>query len=236
MKSRLLSYIIGVFVVPFFYSCNDKLACPAYTSYFILDNSNADLLASANRGDYPDPSYLLRENDIRDKYFSYIGEDSMPRTDMRVPRKDQFGIIQKPGFLTKRSGLNMIPMEVVIPEASDSIKFGGDIELLAELENIDSAAIDSASLQGRTYKYNLDQKYYLWYLKNKLVWKDGYDGEEEDLTDAIDVEGVEVTDDAPKEGFFKRIFGNLFKKKDKSADPATETPVDETEEEDPEGF
>jgi len=236
MKFRFLSYFIAVWTIPIFCSCNDKLACPAYTSYFILDNSNADFVASAKRGDFPDPSYLLRENDIRDKYFQYMGEDSMPRTDMRIPQKNQFGIAKKPGFLGKKNSLNMIPMEVVIPEASDSIKFSGDIELLTELENVDSAAIDSASVEGKLYKYNIDQKYYLWYLRNKLVWTDelGKDDQEEDKakTEATNVEGEE----APKEGFFKRTFGNIFKKKNKSIDPAEKAPAEESKEEDPDGF
>lgn len=234
MKSRLHSYFIGLVAIPLLFACNDKLTCPAYTSYFVLENSNANMVASASRGDVPDPSYLLRENEIRDKYFSYLGEDSKPRTDMRLPKKDQFGIIKKRGFLAKRNELKMIEMDVVIPESSDSIKFGGDIELLTELENVDSAAIDSASIQGKKYMYNVDQKYYLWYLRNKLVWKDGND-EEEALPDGT-TEAIAVDENAPKEGFFKRIFGNLFKKKDKLVDPATETPVDEAKEEEPEGF
>ncbi len=236
MKFRFLTYLLWLVGLSTMVSCNDKLACPAYTSYFILDNSNAPLLASARRGDFPDPSYLIRENDIRDRYFSYMGEDSMPRSDMRIPQKDQYGIIRKPGFLARKNNLKMIPMEVVIPESSDSIKFRGDIEFLTELENVDSAAVDSAAV-GRTYKYNIDQKYYLWYLRNKLVWKDELENQQQEATSATNVEGEESAP-APKEGFFKRIFGGLFKKKDKAADPATDDPAEDGEEEDPdpEGF
>ena len=82
----------------------------------------------------------------------------------------------------------------------------------------------------------MDQKYYLWYLRNKLVWKDEAgkeEAEEEPKSSATDVEGVEQ----PKEGFFKRIFGNLFKKKPKEEDPATAEPTAPAEEdEDQSGF
>ena len=235
MKSGSLLYILVILLaVITFSSCNDKLICPAYTSYFVLDNSNANLVASAKRGDYPDPSYLLYENKIRDNYFTYIGEDSMPRNDMRKVRKDQFGIIEKRRFLSKRNNLGMIPMEVVIPEPDDSIKFAGDDQLLAELDNVDSLAVDSAAIVGKTYKYNVDQKYYLWYLRDKLVWKE--DPDDKNKKSDAEIAGEE-TDAGPKEGFFKRIFGNIFKKKEKEVDPATIVPEEPgKEEDDPDGF
>ncbi len=236
MKSGSLFNISGILLaVITFSSCNDKLTCPAYTSYFVLDNSNANLVASAKRGNFPDPSYLLYENKLRDSYFTYIGEDSMPRNDMRKVRKDQFGIIEKRRFLSKRNYLGMIPMEVVIPEPDDSIKFAGDVQLLAELENVDSLAVDSAAIAGKTYKYNVDQKYYLWYLREKLVWKD--DLEKENIEpEEMEIAG-EGEDVAPKEGFFKRTFGNIFKKKEKDVDPATIAPeIPDKEEDEPDGF
>ena len=133
----------------------------------------------------------------------------------------------------------MIPMDVVIPEADDSLKFAGDQQLLAELDIVDSTAVDTATVIGKTYKYNLDQKYYLWYLRNKLVWKDEVEkqkAEEEAESKSGDtVEGGEEA--APKEGFFKRTFGNLFKKKEKEVDPATIKPEEPAkEEDDPDGF
>ena len=128
-------------------------------------------------------------------------------------------------------------MEVVIPEPDDSLKFAGDQELMAELDIVDSTAIDSMGVKVKTYRYNNDQKYYLWYFRNKLVWKDeiGKTEEEEqkEAEDAGDVDGVEEA----KEGFFKRIFGRLFKKKEPKPDPAVdEAPDEDQEKEDPDGF
>lgn len=218
-------------------SCNDKI-CPSYSSYFILDNSNADRInMNYVSAAFPDPSYYLYSNSLRDKYFSYLNEDSIPRENLVTVRTDQFGIIEKQSYRKKERSLQIIPMEVVIPEPDDSLKFAGDQELMAELDIVDSTAIDSMGVKVKTYRYNNDQKYYLWYFRNKLVWKDeiGKTEEEEqkEAEDAGDVDGVEEA----KEGFFKRIFGKRFKKKEPKPDPAVdEAPDEDQEKEDPDGF
>jgi hypothetical protein len=226
-------------------SCNDKLVCSAYQSYFVLDNVNyprngypknrAEGLA-ASRFDYPDISYHQRENPIRDQYYAYLDVDSFPKE--ASVQKDQFGIIKKQRLRAKDRALQTIPMEVVIPPAPDSLLYAGDDELFTEFDLVDSAAVDSVRSLGRTYQYNVDQKYYLWYLRNKLVWKDelGQDEIPEESEAVAGDEGASVE----KEGFFKRISGkisNLFKKKTPEIDPAVdEAPVEEEEEEDPDGF
>lgn len=133
----------------------------------------------------------------------------------------------------------MIPMDVVIPEADDSLKFAGDQQLLAELDNVDSTAIDTVTVAVKTYKYNLDQKYYLWYLRDKLVWKDELEKQKAERQ-AASKSGDPVEsgkESSTKEGFFKRTFGNLFKKKEKEVDPATIKPDKPAQEEDdPDGF
>ena len=111
-------------------SCNDKLVCSAYQSYFVLDNVNyprngypknrAEGL-EANRFDYPDASYHQRENPIRDEYYAYLDSDSMPK--VANAEKDQFGIIKKQRLRAKDRAMQNIPMEVVIPPAPDSLLF-----------------------------------------------------------------------------------------------------------------
>ena len=238
MKIRIFSYWLSACpVLLVLMSCNDKI-CPSYSSYFILDNSNAGRINMTYvSAVFPDPSYYLYSNSLRDQYFSYLNEDSIPRENSVMVSKDQFGIIEKQGYRKKERLLQSIPMEVVIPEPDDSLKFAGDQELMAELDIVDSTAIDNVGVKVKTYRYNNDQKYYLWYFRNKLVWKDelGKEGEEvqEETDEAGDVNGVEEA----KEGFFKRIFGKLFKKKEPKPDPAAdEAPDEDQQEEDPEGF
>lgn len=227
-----------------FSACNDRLICSAYSSYFVLDNANYPregypkdraVGGELNRFDYPDPSYHLVQNPIREEYFAYISADSTPQI-VSIGTSDQFGVAQPKNLRARERGLGRIPMEVVIPQAPDSILFGGDEELLAEMDLVDSLAVDSARSVGKSYQYNLDQKYYLWYHRNKLVWKDELEAQKAaaqeaeaagtitDPSSATEVEGG-------KEGFFKRIFGNLFKKKEKPTDPAIDgEPSPDTEE------
>jgi hypothetical protein len=238
--------VISLFVVILAASaCSDQLACSAYQSYFILDNVNyprngypkdrAQGLA-ANRFDYPDLSYHERENPIRNEYYAYLDVDSFPKENRAA--KDQFGIVKKQPLRAKERALQTIPMQVVIPEAPDSLLFAGDEELFAELDLVDSAAIDSVRSLGRSYQYNLDQKYYLWYLRNKLVWKDEV-GEEGEETSATDTEAAAVDSEASVEdnmGFIDKVkafFQNLFKKKEPELDPAVdEAPTEEAPAED----
>ena len=131
---------------------------------------------------------------------------------------------------------HLIPMEVVIPPTDDSLRFAGDEQFLAELDVQDSTAVGPDTTMVKTYKYNVDQKYYNWYFRHKLVWKDQLDSEE-DLEEGPEVATSDTQEAATeKEGFFKRVFGNLFKKKEKPIDPAVDEPPVEDEEEDQDGF
>jgi len=240
MRIRFYSFWLSVGAVLLsLVSCNDKI-CPSYSSYFILDNSNADRINMTYVSSaFPDPSYYLYSNPLRDRYFSYLNEDSIPRENIVTVLKDQFGIVEKQGYRKKERSLQSIPMEVVIPEPDDSLKFAGDQELLAELDIVDSAAIDSAVTKGKIYKYNNDQKYYLWYFRNKLVWKDELAKEDEELPEEGEEAGEESGGEEVKEGFFKRIFGNLgslFKKKEPEPDPAVDEPPAEDQQEEENGF
>lgn len=228
-------------------ACNDKLICPAYQSYFILDNTNYPREGYPNdrsqglatsRFSYPDMSNHLIENPIRDEYFSYIDTDSFPK--MVEVSKNQYGIITEKRLRARDRAMQTIPMEVVIPQAPDSLIYAGDEELFTELDLVDSLAIDSIRSLGKSYQYNLDQKYYLWYMRNKLVWKDELGGDATKETEGESPEGESATSDdagAGKQGFFKRIFGNLFKKKGTQTDPAVdEAPTESTEEDPKDGF
>ena len=63
-------------------------------------------------------------------------------------------------------------MEVIYPQPSDSTLFAGDVMMYAETDVVDSAALDSARMAAQTFQYNVDQKYYNWYFRDKLVWAD----------------------------------------------------------------
>ena len=240
MRRRFVNIILASFALAATLSaCSERLQCPAYTSYFILDNTNSPRLTQelhASTNDlFPDPSYIIHDNPIRDQYFSYMGEDSMPRTDIADVRKTQFGIVERKSIRRRTNDLGLIPMEVVIPQTDDSLRFAGDRQLATEMDVQDSLAIDTAAV--KTYKYNVDQKHYNWYFRNKLVWKDELEAQQEESQGELSEDGGADQQEAPaSEGEEKGFFKRLFKKKPKEVDPAVDEPPVEEEEEEQDGF
>jgi hypothetical protein len=171
--------------------CKADMICPAYQSYFILDEMTEK------------------------SQFAYFALDSLPRRDVFNTSKNQNGMVVNTGLLAyvsddwqRNLDIKTIPMEVVYPEISDSLLFSGDALMFAETDVIDSAALDSARFAGQTFQYNVDQKYYNWYFKDKLVWKD-------ELNKKDDSSNSSEDNLAPKKGFFGFLKG-LFKKKEKT--------------------
>lgn len=186
MKGNYL-YVI-IFAVSLLVSCKADMICPAYQSYFLLDEN-----AQKNQ-------------------FAYFAQDSLPRKDLFHTTSDKNGLVAKTSLFeyinkdwSRNRELKTVPMTVVYPELSDSLLFSGDALMLAETDVVDTAALDSARLAAQTFQYNVDQKYYNWYFRGKLVWQDELDE---------DKEAPEAKDNIEKKGIFSFI-KNLFKKKDK---------------------
>ncbi len=183
-------FIIGIMLA----GCKADMICPSYQSYFILDE------------------------ETQKSQFTYFALDSLPRRDIFNTTKDQNGLVAKTSLLAyvdadwvRNREIRTINMEVVYPQISDSILFAGDAMMFAETDVVDTVALDSARMAAQTFKYGADQKYYNWYFRDKLVWKDELNKEEES-SDADSATKPE------KKGFFAFIKG-LFNKKEK----ATET-------------
>lgn len=169
--------------------CKADMICPSYQSYFLID-----------------------EGAQRDQ-FGYFAQDSLPRKDVFYSTLDKNGLVAKTSLLAyvdqdwvRNREIRTINMEVIYPALSDSSLFAGDVMMYAETDVVDSTALDSARMAAQTFRYGADQKYYNWYFRDKLVWKDELEVEK---TDEKDV-GEEK-----KAGFFG-FFKNLFKKKDKT--------------------
>ncbi len=183
--NTILIFTIGILLA----SCKADMICPAYQSYYLLD-----------------------ENTQRNQ-FSYFAEDSLPRKDVFYSTLDKNGLIAKTSLFAhvdrdwvRERELRTINMDVVYPILSDSILFAGDAMMYAETDVVDSVALDSARMAAQTFRYGADQKYYNWYFRGKLVWKDEL--EKEQIKD-------KDNEEEEKTGFFG-FFKKLFKKKDKS--------------------
>ncbi len=169
-------------------SCKADIICPAYQSYFLLDEN------------------------IQHEQFTYFAQDSLPRKDVFHTTTDKNGLVAKTSLFAyinkdwlRNRELKTVPMTVVYPELSDSLLFAGDALMLAETDVVDTAALDSARLAAQTFQYNVDQKYYNWYFRGKLVWKDELADNEENTQNK----------QKEKKGIFA-FFKNLFKKKEKT--------------------
>jgi len=190
-KYSILIIVIGSMLA----GCKADMICASYQSYFILDEAT------------------------QKSQFTYFALDSLPRRDVFNISKDVNGLVAKTSLLAyvdtdwvREREMRTIPMEVVYPQVSDSTLFAGDAMMYAETDIVDSVALDSAKFAAQSFRYGADQKYYNWYFRGKLVWKDELDKDGKKATPKT--EAV-----ADKKGFFGFIKG-LFNKKEKSTETA----------------
>ena len=210
-------------------SCLDKAICPAYQSYYLLDE------------------------DKRDNMFAYFGEDSLPKQQEGIVSKNMFGIIEKPNYFTvanvtvpkneykaRDADLQTIKMEVIYPsDEEDSLNLEGEIpesqatnqyesELNLELPEYISDTVstvkDTAKVKPE-YHYNVDQLVYMDLIGNDIMDArqeriDSLKAKSEELQDTKAKEGAGAP--KKKKGFFKRIFSK--KQKEQVTDDSTEEP------------
>ena len=137
---------LSVFVTLLAWSCVDRVVCPAYQSAFIYDKET-----------------LVR-------HFSYFKEDSTPK--LLSASKNKFLVAKKRPYWKKMRNLNGVKMEKIYPQLDDSIQLAGDIMLQAEMDVVDSVALDSLVLNeiGWEEHFNVDQEFYFYYLNDILVY------------------------------------------------------------------
>jgi hypothetical protein len=184
------------------FSCKVDQICASYQSYFLISPTPQPSTFSAQAGD------SIPNHDVPD-LFALVSEDGFPRKDLPNTEKDNNGLVKSEWALVKNWNKRIVPMEVVIPEVSDSIIFIGDEMMLAERDYVDSVALDSAKIAANTVKYNNDQKFYNWYFRDKLVWEGAQDEQVSENQEAT------LTEEVKPEPEKKKFFKNLFNKKDK---------------------
>jgi len=200
---RRAAFMVILISLSAMYSCKVDKICAAYQSYYLISPTLQPSTFSAQANDSI-PSHYVPE------LFALVSENGFPRKDLPNTKKDKNGLVKSEWALVKNWNMRIVPMEVVYPEIPDSLSFLGDNLMLAEVDIIDSLALDSAMNTAQSYKYNNDQKFYNWYFRDKLVWEDET-VVEENKTSEEDVPNQE--EPAPKK---KNFMQGLFKKKDKS--------------------
>lgn len=134
-------------------SCQDKLACPAYQSYFILNDS------------------------VRMQKFSHFLSDSLPKNDLKV-KKDKNGIIVLASFRKKERSMETVPYETIFP--FKPLPF--DSLLLAEVDSVMSDPGELMASTENYPAHNVDQGYYNYrfgeYLRPYVFPEEGKEADE----------------------------------------------------------
>ena len=188
------------------YSCKVDQICASYQSYFLISPTPQPSTFSAQLGD------SIPNHDVPE-LFALVSEDGYPRKDLPNTEKNKNGLVKSEWAMVKNWNKRIVPMEVVIPEVSDSIVFRGDDIMLAERDVVNTLAVDSARNVANSVRYNNDQKFYNWYFRDKLVWEDELAGQGK----GSETKPPEVTQEEPKpKKEKKKLFKGLFNKKDKN--------------------
>ena len=191
---RIFTYIFYLTIGGYFAACQQKMICPAYHSYFILDVEETR------------------------KTFSLFGADSLPKDTWKVD-KEKYGIAKSKPYNKKLNELRTISMTSVYLPLEDPFE-----QFRHEYPGSDSdVAMDSAAILARSRGeddfQNIDQMIYLHhfgkYLPSKISREDQLKMDmKQDEPIIKDETPIEMKKDKKRKG--------LFGKKSKSTDSEIE--------------
>ncbi len=196
---KIFAYIFCLTAIGYLAACQQKVICPAYHSYFILDV------------------------DETRKAFTLFGPDSLPVDKWKVD-KEKYGIAKAKPYNRKLQELRTISMVSVYKPLEDP--FEQFRRQYAESDSgmvIDSAAVLAKSRVDNDFQ-NIDQMIYLHHFGKYLPSKTSEDDElKKDMTEQ---EPLIQEEPAPEEKKAKKKF-RLLGKKDKT-EPAGESNDDDS--------
>jgi len=189
---RLITYIFYLTIVSYFAGCQQKMICPAYHSYFILDTEETR------------------------KTFSLFNEDSLPKDTWKVD-KEKYGIAKSKPYNKKLNELRTISMtSVYLPLEDPFEQFRRENAIAGSEVLIDSASVLAKS-RGEDDFQNIDQMIYLHHFGKYLPSKISGEAQlKEDMKTDEPLITEEPQSDAKKEKKRKGLFG----KKSKNDEPA----------------
>jgi hypothetical protein len=186
--NRISVYILIVGAALQYVACQQKMVCPAYHSYFILDIEET-------------------KNE-----FSLFGPDSLPKDDWEVHKK-KVGIAEELAFNKKWKEMRIISTESIYLPLEDPL----DV-FRAEYADADSTlSVDTAAYMADYYNdfHNIDQMIYLHHFGKYLPKREyGFQKIEEELVSdepLVDITGEGEVETKEK----KRKFWPFGKKKSK---------------------
>jgi len=186
---RLFTYILYLTIGGYFAACQQKMICPAYHSYFILDVEETR------------------------KTFSLFGADSLPKDTWKVD-KEKYGIAKSKPYNKKLNEMRTISMNSVYLPLEDPFE-----QFRREYPGADpDAAIDSAAVlaksRGDDDFQNIDQMIYLHHFGKYLPSKIS---REEQLKMDMKQDEPLIPSEPSSEPTKEKKRKGLFGKKNKSA-------------------
>ena len=189
-------YIICVIVTVYQSACQQKMICPAYHSYFILDVEETR------------------------KTFTLFGPDSLPKQKWDVD-KEKYGIAKEIPVEKKLDQMRIISMNSIYKKIEDPFEmfrreYAGDTTIL-----LDSASVYADSKNFNDFQ-NIDQMIYLHHFGKYLPRRGTSD---EAIREDLKQEEPLVSDEVEEKPKKKRKlwpFGKNKKKKSSEEDPEAE--------------
>jgi hypothetical protein len=202
---QVYTLIVGVIFLCYFSACQQKMICPAYHSYFILDV------------------------DETRKTFSLFGPDSLPIDKWEVD-KEKYGIAKEISYQKKLKEMRIISMNSIYKKIEDPFaQFHHEFAEADSMTYLDSASVIADS-KGHSDFENIDQMIYLHHFGKYLPAKNNF-GEMDAFKDDLKPEEEPMIqeevgeEDAPKEKKKWGIFGRKKKKAENQEEK--EEPTDE---------
>jgi len=191
-------YIICVISAVYQSACQQKMICPAYHSYFILDVEETR------------------------KTFSLFGPDSLPRKNWEVD-KEKYGIAKEIPDQKKLEEMRIISMNSIYKKIDDPFEmFNREYAETDSMMFMDSTAVLAKSADYNDFQ-NIDQMIYLHHFGKYLPRRGASsDAIKEDLKQEDPIISEEVEEDQPKKKRKLWPFGNKNKKSETEEVEASE--------------
>ncbi len=193
MKKTVI-YTFWLLCVVFSYACQQRMICPAYHSYFILDVEETK------------------------KHFSYYGLDSLPKEKWNIEiDKKKVGIADELPYHKKVDAMRTVSMESIYKKLEEEDLFKRELATYAESDTV-PVMVDTIAILAKEEEQdfeNIDQMIYLHHFGKYLPKRgDDLDQMADDMegADALSDEETESMIEEPaKKGFWP--FGKKKKKK-----------------------
>jgi hypothetical protein len=189
---QVYNLFFTLIVLCYFSACQQKMICPAYHSYFILDV------------------------DETRNTFSMFGPDSLPKKNWEV-EKEKYGIAKEVADAKKIREMRIISMNSIYKKIEDP--FAEFQRMYAEndgeIQPVDSISILSASRGDNDFQ-NIDQMIYLHHFGKYLPSKNS--NNDDFIRQDMQIEEEEeplIQEEQEPEKKKKGLFG-IFRKKDRS--------------------